>query len=81
MFELKKIIYKHDGKCDDQQKFKYILEAAMFYTPEEITYDITSLTMTQVTVKKPSDKKQLRLFTNIFDVKKRTAIRCVGAAK
>ena len=53
----------------------------MFYTPEEITYDITSLTMTQVTVKKPSDKKQLRLFTNIFDVKNRTAIHIVGDAK
>ena len=37
--------------------------------------------MTQATVNKPSDRKSLRLFTKIFDVKKRTAISCVGAKK
>ena len=26
-------LYKHSVKCDDQQQFKYILEAAMFSTP------------------------------------------------
>ena len=76
-----KYINKHIGKCDEQQKFKYILEAAMFSTPEEITDDIPILTMNQTTIKKPSARKSLRLFTSIFDVKKRTAIRRLGATK
>ena len=53
----------------------------MVSTPEEITDDSTSLPMTQTKVKKPSAWKSLCLFTNIFDVKKRTAIRLVVYAK
>ena len=53
----------------------------MFSTQEEITDGSPILPMTQTTFKKPSARKSLRLFTNIFDVKKRTAIRHVGAAK
>ena len=36
---LKKIrkIYQYDDKCDDQQQFKDIIEAAMVYTPEGFT--------------------------------------------
>ena len=30
-------LYKHAGKCDDQQQLKYILEADMVYTPEVLT--------------------------------------------
>ena len=63
------------------KKFKYILQAAMVSTPEEITDDIPSLPTTQTTVKKPSARKPLRLSTYIFYVKKRTAICCVGAEK
>ena len=37
--------------------------------------------MTTPTTKKPSYRKSLRLFTNILDVKKKTAIRQVGASK
>ena len=37
--------------------------------------------MPQTTVKKPSARKPLRLFTNIFDVKNISSIRHVGAAK
>ena len=76
-----KKIYQHAGKCDDQQKFKYHLEAAMVSTPGEITDDILSLTMTETTVNKPSSRKSIRLFTNIFDVKNRTAMHSVGSAK
>ena len=50
----------------------------MVSTPEEITNDSPSLNMTQTTIKKPSARKSLYLFTNIFDVKKRTAIHTVG---
>ena len=36
---IKKIkkLYKHAGKCDDQQKFKDIIEADMISTPERFT--------------------------------------------
>ena len=27
-------LYKHAGKCDDQQQIKYIIEADMVSTPE-----------------------------------------------
>ena len=64
-----KNIYQHAGKCDDQQKFKYHIEAAMISTTGEITDDIPSLPMNETTVNKPSSRKLIRLFTNIFDVK------------
>ena len=41
-----KKLYKQSGKCDDQQQFKDILEAAMFSTPDGITDNITIHTMT-----------------------------------
>ena len=53
----------------------------MVSTPEEITGDSPSLFMTQTTVNKTSARKSLRLFASIVDVKKRTAILHVGAAK
>ena len=31
-------LYKHAGKCDDQQQFKYILEADMVFTPQVFTF-------------------------------------------
>ena len=37
--------------------------------------------MTKTKVKKPSARKSLHLFTNIFDVKKRTDIHSVGDEK
>ena len=76
-----KNIYQISGKCDDQQNFKDILEAGIVSTPEEIIEDSPSLSVTQTEIKKPSARKSLRLFTTIFDVKKRTDIRRVGAAK
>ena len=53
----------------------------MVSTPEEITDESPSLPMTKTTVKKLSASKSLCLFTNIFDVKKKIAKRCVGASK
>ena len=49
MFEWHKKIYQHASKRDDQQKFKYISEAAMVSTPEEITDDSLIFPMTQTT--------------------------------
>ena len=53
----------------------------MVSTRGETTDDSPSFPMTQTTVKKPSSTKSLRLFTNIFDVLKRSAIRRVRAAE
>ena len=33
-------LYKHAGKCENQQQLKDILEAAMVYNPEGFTYNI-----------------------------------------
>ena len=68
MFEQHKNIYQHDGKCDDQQNLKDILDASMVSTPEVVTYDSASLSMTSTPVKKLSASKSMSLFTNIFDV-------------
>ena len=53
----------------------------MVSTTEEITDYSPSLPMTQTTAKKPIASKSLCLFTNIFDVKKRSAIRHVESEK
>ena len=53
----------------------------MFYTPEEVTDVSYILHITQTTVQKKGARKSLYLFTNIFDVKKRTAIHRVESAK
>ena len=76
-----KKIYQHAGKCDDQQNLKDILNAAMVSTPELVTNNNPNVCLTLIPVKKPSAKKSLCLFTNIFDVKNKTEKRCIGAAK
>ena len=68
-------LYKHAGKCDDQQKFKDIFEAAMVSTTEGFANNSTRYLMTPTQVKKASAKKSLCLFTNILEVKNKTAIR------
>ena len=75
-----KKIYQYIGKCDDQQNLKDLLDAAMVSTPEEITNDIPSFQMTKTKVKKPSDRKLLYIFTNIFDVRNKTAKPRAGYA-
>ena len=74
-------IYQHTGKCDDKQNLEDILDAAIVSTPEDDTYESTGLPMTSTPVIKSSARKSLCLFTNIFDVKKKTAEHRVGAAK
>ena len=75
-----KKLYEQAGKCDNQQKFKDIIEAAMVYTPEVFTYNSPISPMTLTPVKEPRAQKSLCLFTNILDVKK-TAYRRVGSSK
>ena len=76
-----KKLYKYSGKCDNQQQFKDILEASMVSTPEGLTDNSTIYPKTPTPVKKLSSRKSLCLFTNILDVKKKTAIRRFGADK
>ena len=76
-----KKIYQHAGKSDDQQNFKDIIEAALLSTPEGVTDNRPNVHMTSSPVKKPSARKSLCLFTNIFDVKPKTTKRRFVAAK
>ena len=76
-----KNIYQHAVKCDYQQNLKDVIDAYMVSTPEGVIDDSPNVPMTSTPVKKPSDIKSLCLFTNIFDVKKKTAKRRIGAAK
>ena len=76
-----KKLYKQAGKCDYQQPFKDILEDAIVSTPGGFTDDSPISPMTSTSVKKPSARKPLCIFTNILDVKNKTATRRVWAAK
>ena len=76
-----KNIYQHAGKYNDQQNLNNIIDAAMVSIPEEVTDVSPSLRINQTTAKKPSARKSLCLFTNIFDVKKETSIRRVESEK
>ena len=53
----------------------------MVYTPEGFTDNSPIYTMTSTPVMKPSAQKSLCMFTNILEVKNKTAHRQVGAAK
>ena len=67
-----KNIYQHAGKCNDQQKLKDILEAAILSTPEGFIDNSPNVPMPSTPVKKPSARKSLCLFTNILAVKPTT---------
>ena len=75
-----KNIYQHTGKCDDKQKLKDILEAALLSTTEGITYNSPNVHMASSPFKKPSARKSLCL-SNILDVKSKTEKRRFVAAK
>ena len=66
IFEQNKKIYQHAGKCDNQKNLKDILDAAMVSTTEGVTDDSPNVPMTSMPVKKPSARKSLYLFTNIW---------------
>ena len=76
-----KKLYKHAGKCDNQQQFKDILEAAIFSSPEGFTNNSPKYPMKPTPVNKPSARKSLCIFTNILYVKKKTSTCQVGAVK
>ena len=63
-------LYKQAGKCDNKQQFKYIIDAAMFSTPEGFTENSPISPMNPTPVNKPSARKSLCMFTKNIDVKK-----------
>ena len=76
-----KKLYKHAGKCDNQQQLKDIFDVAMVYTTEVFTNNNPRSPMTPTPVNKLSARKPLCLFTNILYLKKKTDIRRFGASK
>ena len=65
-----KKLYKQDGKCDNQQQFKDIIEAAMVSTPKGFTGNSPMSPSTSSPVNKPSAQKSQCMFTKVLDVKK-----------
>ena len=76
-----KNIHQHAVKCDKQQNLKDIIDAAMVSTPDGVTDNSPNVPMTSTPVKKPSARKSLCLFTNILDVKPKTAKRRIVSAE
>ena len=74
-------IYKHAGKCYDQQNIKEILDAAMVSSPEGVIDNSPNVPMTSTPAKKTSASTSLCLFTKTLEVKKETAKCCVVAKK
>ena len=74
-------LYKYSVKCDDQLQFKEILESSMVSTTEIFTDNNPMSPGPPMIVKKCSERKSIRLFTEVLDVKKKTTVRRVVAAK
>ena len=61
-----KKLYEYDGKCEDQQQYRDIIEAAMVSTPEGFT-DYSPISPSQyMTVKKSSAKNHSVNFLNFW---------------
>ena len=73
-----KKLYTSSHKCDNQQEYKYVLEAATVSTPERFTDNSPVSPGNFLTFRKPSKIKSLRLFTEFLYAKKKTAVRQVG---
>ena len=73
--------YKSAGKCDDKNQYKSILEAEMVSTTDIFTDNNPMSPVPSVTVKKPSARNLICLFTEVFDFKQKTAVQRLGAAK
>ena len=66
-----KKLYKQAGKCDDQKKFKDILDSGMVSTPEVFTDNSPISPRISSPVNKPSARKSMCLFTNVLYVNKK----------
>ena len=61
-------------KCGDEQQYKSVIEASMVSTPEKFTNNSTMSPRPSVTVRNPSARKSLRIFTEVLDVKNKTSV-------
>ena len=52
-----KKLYTSDDKCDNKKKYKYILEAAIVFTPDRFTNNSTMSPGPSMIVKKSQCKK------------------------
>ena len=66
-------MYQHAGTCDNQPNLKDIIDDSMVSTPYVVTNKILNVPMTSTPVKKPSARKSLCFFANIFDVKQKNS--------
>ena len=69
-----KKLYKSAGKCDDQQKYKAITEAAMVSTPEGITDNTPMAVGASGTLNNPISRNSLGKFSALLDVKQKNSI-------
>ena len=63
-------LYKYAVKCDDQQQYKSIIEAAMVSTTEIFTDNHKTSPGTYVNVRNTSTRKSLHQFSEVLDEKK-----------
>ena len=76
-----KTLYTSAIKCDDHLHFKGTFEAEMVSTPKIFTDNSAMSPGPPIIVKKCSARKSICLFTEVLDVKNKTAVRRVGASK
>ena len=76
-----KKLYKYAGKYDNQKQLKDIIEVSTVSTPQLFTDNSPISPMISTPVKKTSSRKSLCLFTNILDMKNKTATCRVGDDK
>ena len=53
----------------------------MVSTPEGLTNNITMSIITFITINKPSSRKSIRQFSRVWDIKQKTYVCRLGAAK
>ena len=68
-------------KRDNKHHYEYILDETMISTYEEFSENSPMLPSPSVTVKNPSAIKSIRIFTEVFDVKRKNSVCWLGASK
>ena len=74
-------LYTSAGKCDDQIHFKAFIEESMVSTSDIFTDNIPMSHGPPMISRNNSARKSLCIFTEVLDVKSKTAVRGVGCAK
>ena len=81
MYEKHKMVIQNCWKCNDQQQYKTIIDSEMVSTPDGFTDNIPISTRHSVTVKHCSARKSLCRFSEPLDIKSKTSVHKLGAAK